>query len=57
MDFEIQRSKENKNATYSGELRPGHLVKHDFFHKIFIIATIYTKYGVKVKFVELKFSD
>ena len=57
MDFEIQRLKENKNATYSGVLRPGYLAKHDFFHKIFVIATIYTKYGVKVKFAELKFSN
>ena len=33
---------------YSGVLRPGYLAKTIFFHKIFIIATIYTKYGVKV---------
>ena len=30
------------------QLRPGYLAKMIFFHKIFIIATIFTKYGVKL---------
>ena len=43
MDFEIQRSRENKNATCSC-VYLGIWLKTIFFHTIFIIATIYTKY-------------
>ena len=30
MDFEIQRLRENKNASSSGVLRPEYLAKNDF---------------------------